>query len=327
MDGARGLLRDVLALLRRLPWAGRVPGARRRAAELAAEFDRVVVPLVPDAEVARVLRSVAVKLGFLAAAYADLAGRRLRPDLAVLAGAITRVYDDLIDGLGGPEVDRRLAQRFAGQGFAPANPVEEVFAALFDQIAARLGPDDPVHADLARAHAYQVRSREQAEPGVDPAVVRGITWGKGGYGVVVLFAVATGPISRPARVRELGAVLQLLDDYQDVDADRRAGVTTGATRGEVTLAGICARLAELRLPRRMRAVLYAALWMALVRRRLPGIGDRLPPPRGPLGVLLRKAPGLTGGGPGGRAGARGGTGRPGRPGAARRRGGRRGGRP
>ncbi|GGS56483.1 class 1 isoprenoid biosynthesis enzyme [Actinokineospora fastidiosa] len=339
-----GVLQDVIALVRHARWAGAVPGVRRRAARFVAVFDRVALPVLTRGgaddgvadEVADVLRATAVKLAFLASAYADMARVALREDLAVLAGAVTRVYDDLVDHFGGPGVDERLALRFAGGGFTPANAMEAVFAGLYDEIIARLDrpPDDPVFGALARAHAFQVRSREQTSPHIDSATVERITDGKGGYGMVVLFDVAAGPVPPQAvgLIHELGGALQLLDDYQDVDADRAEGVTTSATRGAAGLAEVCARLRDLAPRLRacfgdhspLYAVVYAALWMSFVRRRFP---RRARASRNPLGILLRRVLPLTAAAPGGRAGVRGGTGTPDRPGAARRRGGRRGGTP
>jgi hypothetical protein len=93
-------------------------------------------------------------------------------------------------------------------------------------------------------------------------------------------------------VRELGAVLQVLDDYLDVGADRRAGITTVATSGALTLAQVCRPMRALRP--RLRAclgrdqplsvVLYLTLWMAFLRRRSP----RWPADHRPFRLLIRR---------------------------------------
>jgi hypothetical protein len=85
------------------------------------------------------------------------------------------------------------------------------------------------------------------------------------------------------RERELmmaaGEVLQLLDDYTDVDLDRRMGITTLVVLGQADLTEVARRLAEL-CPRlyvfygkegaaQFAAVLYFLLAAALVKRRRP----------------------------------------------------------
>jgi len=305
---ATSALHDLGVLLSHAGWARPIPGVRRLARRYVHEFDRVVLPLVGRVGiaagerpgVAAALRAAGVKLGFLAAGYAAMAGVPIRADLAVLTGSITRVYDDLFDQFGGANVDERLDLLFRGGEFEPANSVEALFVAIYAEILARVGrsPDAPVFAALSKLHAYQVRSRKQAVPSIDDATIDRITRGKGGYGVVVLFDVATVPLD-PAGlplVHRLGALLQLLDDYQDVESDTAAGIATLATRNGASLDEICAGLRELepRLrahfgdPAPLYAVLYVTLWMSFARRRWGAMGAGGPPPKRPVAVLLRR---------------------------------------
>lgn len=155
-----------------------------------------------------------------------------------------------------------------------------VYRQLEDRIARN--PDDPVFTALRAMHEYQTRSRRQTDPAIPTAALTRITEGNGGNAVAVLFG-----LMRPAMtgtelrlVRALGGQLQLLDDYQDAELDRRAGVTTAVTRGEVTLAEICLRLRALWLEMRQYygrvrpffAVVYAMLWISFLRHRCPGWG-------------------------------------------------------
>lgn len=305
---ARGALRDLGVLLRHMSWARPVPGVRGLARHFVTEFDHVVLPLVAraglDADGARsraaaALRAAGVKLGFLATGFADMAGVPVRADLAVLTGAITRVYDDLFDRFAGADLGERLDLLFREGTFEPVNPVEALFAAIYTEIVSRVArePDDPVFTALSVLHHYQVRSREQTVPDIDDATIERITRGKGGYGVVVLFDVATAPLDAVGSrlIHRLGALLQLLDDYQDVKDDAEAGIATAATRGGTTLDGICTSLRELRPhlrahygdPTPLYAVLYATLWMAFIHRRWGVIGARMPPPLRPMAILLR----------------------------------------
>lgn len=298
---------DLLALLRWTRFAGRIPRIPARAEEYAHQYDTVIAPIVEStvdsarrAQVGRALKAASVKLGFLLGGYAELAGFGLPPDIAALSGAATRAYDDLLDDFGSPELDARLAELFQGKEFRAQGEMERLFLGLFREVERRLAraPDDPIFAALRGLHDCQVRSRlRQGDPAISAAELAEITAGKGGYGTVVLFALVRPemPAAEVALVHELGGVLQRLDDYQDVELDRRAGVVTAATREGLTLGQVCAELRALapRLRRhfgRVRplyAVVYAFLWASFLRRRLPALGSGGRAARTPLGFLLR----------------------------------------
>jgi hypothetical protein len=304
---AGGTRSDLLALVRSIGFAGRVPAVRRRARDYLATYEEVIAPIIRStvddparrAHVAGVLRSAGVKLCFLIAGYAAMARIPLRVDLGVLAGAITRAYDDLLDDVGGDELDRRLAELFRGGSFHPANDLERLFHGLYREVERRLDrrPSDPIFAALRRLHEFQVRSRRQRDPRIPAGELDEITRGKGAYGTVVLLALTKPGMGEEelALLRELGAVLQQLDDCQDVELDRRAGVTTAATRGQLTLGDICRRLRELAPALRQHygrvrplyAVVYVYLWFCFVRRRWPGLGTEAGRARTPVGILLR----------------------------------------
>ncbi len=304
---AGGTGHDLRALVRSIGFGGRIPGVRRRASSYVAIYDAVIAPIIEStvddpvrrAHVAAALRSAGVKLCFLIEGYAAMAGIRLRTDLGVLAGAITRVYDDLLDDFGGDELDRRLAGLFRGGDFHPVGDVERLFHGLYREVERRLArpASDPIFTALRRLHEFQIRSRRQRDPGIPAEELAEITLGKGGYGTLVLFALTRPRMGEAelALVRELGGVLQQLDDYQDVELDRQAGVTTAATRGHLTLGHICHRLRELAPELRacygrvrpFYAVVYVYLWVCFLRRRWPRVGTGGGTARTPLGVLFR----------------------------------------
>lgn len=301
------MARDLHALLRSVGFVGRIPAVRRRAASYVATYDEIAAPIVESivddpvrrAHIAAALRSAGVKLCFLIAGYAAMAGIRLRVDLGVLAGAITRAYDDLLDDFGGHELDHRLAELFRGGNFHPAGDMERLFHGLYREIERRLGrpASDPIFSALRRLHEFQVGSRRQRDPEIPNAELARITLGKGAYGTVVMFALTRPRMGQAelALLCELGGVLQQLDDYQDVELDRQAGVTTAATRGQLTLSHICCRLRELAPALRahygwvrpLYAVVYVYLWFCFLRRHWPRLGAGGGTARTPLGIVLR----------------------------------------
>ncbi|OLF19168.1 hypothetical protein BU204_02025 [Actinophytocola xanthii] len=310
---------ELLALVRSVGFAGRIPDLRRRARTYVATYDAIVPPIVEStvddpvrrAHVVAALRSAGVKLCFLIAGYAATAGIPLRVDLGVLAGVVTRAYDDLLDdrdengggenGGGGDsaELDRRLAELFAGGSFHPVGDLERLFLGIYREVERRLDrpASDPIFAALRRLHEFQIRSRRQRDPGIPSAELAEVTRGKGAYGTVVMLGLARPAMGEAemALLRELGGVLQQLDDCQDVELDRRAGVTTAATRGQLTLGDVCRRLRELApvlrahygRVRPLYAVVYVYLWFCFVRRRWPRLGTGHGAARTPFGILLR----------------------------------------
>jgi hypothetical protein len=307
-----GLWHDLGALVRSIGLAGRIPAIRRRAAGYVAAYEQVVAPIVestmrelgPRLHVGRSLLAAGTKLSFLIAGYAEMAAVPFRADLAVLGGAVARLYDDLLDESdydepGCHELDRRLSILFNGGVFVPRTDVERLLHELYLEMERRLARDrdDPIFGALVAVHEYQMRSRQQRDPAISPPTLVDITQGKGGHATVVLFALLRPAMSdrELALIREVGGVLQLLDDYQDVILDRRAGVATSVTRGEVTLAHICGRLRELRSAllshydrvRPFFGVVYAILWISFLRHRWPRCGTGGPPARTPLDVLLQ----------------------------------------
>ncbi|MBC2906143.1 class 1 isoprenoid biosynthesis enzyme [Streptomyces cupreus] len=291
-----------------LPSAAR--DAYRSLPVLALAYEQVVAPLVAQSlsdplERARVdgsLRVMSVKFGLAMLSYARLTGHRLQPDVAVLAGAVTRLYDDLIDGDGAgagdragagdgngtrdPAADDRLGDLMGNRAFVPGTPAELLLGRLVHGIERTLAhpPHESVFMALVSLHEYQVLSRRQREPDVPLDVLEKITRGKGAAAHLILCGLVK-PRLEPAErelVMDLGEILQSLDDYMDVEFDRGNGVTTLVSCGALTLPGIARRLRAARP--RLAAVhggrgarpycgmLYFLLLQAWVSRRLPVLG-------------------------------------------------------
>jgi hypothetical protein len=295
--------RDLGELIRSARLAGPLPNLRRLT-EFVTAFEQAVAPIAKRAGQRRCLDDAlcdaCVKLCMLLTAYAATAGVPFRADLAVLGGAVARVYDDLVDAIGTDDADGRIAALFGGAPVRPGTRQEWLLHELYRELERRLNRDrtDPVYAALRCLHAYQVRSRLQHDLAIGSTVLAEITAAKGGYAMVV-FAGLMHPAMTDRQINvvwELGGALQLLDDYLDTVADRRAGITTAATRGQSSLADVCRRLRAIRPALRacfgrdqpLSGLLYLHLWLAFLKCRTPGWPARYRPFRLVIRVLRRR---------------------------------------
>jgi hypothetical protein len=311
-----GLIKDLMTLMRSAGLAVGLPhtirSARGNAEEFVRSFERIVKPVIEDTvkdlqirnQVHDSLLSASTKLSFLIAGYAAMTSAQFQVELSVLGSALARLYDDMFDEVGGQYLDERLAELFSGGDFSPVNDAELLFLHLYRETDQRLGRrgDDPVYSSLIGLHRYQIMSRQQKDPLISQEMLTEITLGKGGYGMAVLFCMMRPSMGAAEHelIMDLGGTLQLLDDYQDFELDRRNGVCTAATRHGLELSHITSRLSRLRLAlidsygrrqtQRFLAVVYATLWISFLRRRWPRLGTRVPPERrhkaSPLSVLV-----------------------------------------
>ncbi|HEX4814156.1 MAG TPA: class 1 isoprenoid biosynthesis enzyme [Nonomuraea sp.] len=287
-----------MVLVRSMPLATGLPAtaafAYRTLGELADAYDRIVAPLVAGTvgdpaerrRVDRALRGMSVKIGYAVLGYARMAGRGRPVELAALAGAATRLYDDLMDGAVDERVGDRLGDLFRAQPFAPAGDLERLLAELCYQIARRLHPlpDAAPLAALNELHDYQCLSRRQREPDLPLDLLEKITRGKGAMANLTLCSLVKPRLDDGERelVMALGEALQSLDDYMDVERDRDAGVRTLASLGSMTLADVAGRLRALRPrlvaaygrapARRYCGMIYFLLLKSVAGRRLPVVG-------------------------------------------------------
>jgi hypothetical protein len=254
---------DLVAIARGVRLASGLPAAAKwtchfGTVDLVNTYNDVVAPIVAQtitdhqfgAHVRDVLRCAGIKVSYLIHSYSVMAGVPFNTELSVLGGAFTRLYDDLMDDSDDLTLDGRLTDLFHGRPFVPSTELECLLEQLHNAISSRLARpgDDPIYVALTALHDYQIRSRVQRDPAISRPSLEQITVGKGGLGLVALCA-----LMRPAMIAterdllmSLGATLQLLDDYVDVELDRQSGRTTLMSRGDSTLADVTDRLRALR---------------------------------------------------------------------------------
>jgi hypothetical protein len=291
---------DLAALLRCWRFGLGLPAAIwfgwRMLTPLMVAYDDVVAPAVarivrdPDerTRVNAAIRAMSAKIGEAMVSYAWLVGREPRLEIAALAGSVTRLYDDLIDGGSAADeaFDHRLNDLFNERVFTPGNDLEQLLAALVGEIRHRLDPADgdiAVNALIA-LHEYQCLSRHQREAEIPLAMLDKICCGKGAMANLTLCALVNPRMEAGERelVMALGEALQSLDDYMDVGLDTREGVLTLASVGVTTLTDIASRISALRKPfaarygasrtRRYYGMIYFLLIKSVVGRRLPILG-------------------------------------------------------
>ena len=292
-----GLWSDLRALLRTLRLARSAPsiivGATRKATGFVASFERTVRPILAETitdprlrdHVGDSLLSYATKACFVVAGYARMTGVSFSGDIAVLGLSFARLYDDLLDEIGG-DLEPRLGRLFEDGSFTPTSDLERLLHRLFGELDRRLGRerDDPVYAAAQALHCWQIRTRCQRDPLTSEAVLAEVTREKGGHGTLAIFALMRPRLSNPERrvILDVGAVMQLLDDYLDVELDRRNKIRTLATEGRLGLPEVCRHLRMTRVrvvgyygPRNSReflGVCYLTVWICFVRRQWPRLG-------------------------------------------------------
>jgi hypothetical protein len=259
------------------------------AKKIIRAFEIRVSPLIhqtiKDVVVRRYVRETllgtSVQVGLAMWAYASMARVRFDPGLAALGGSFGRVYDDLVDNFDRDQLDSRLAGLFRGEPFHTWSQLECLLLSLYRSIQVTIDRpmSDPAFDIVQRLHHHQCESRRQLNPEISAAELDRITRAKGGLTIAALFSLLR-PGLNPTEQRlliDVGHVFQLLDDHHDIAFDRAKGVTTGASRGDSTLANVARRILHVRRElalfygransRRLAAVLYLILIGALLERR------------------------------------------------------------
>lgn len=289
----------VIALLCFFRLASGLPSALRFTwrviIPLAETYDQVVKPIVERviahpaerASVNLALRSMSLKIGVSILSYAKLVGAEPYLEIAALAGAVTRLYDDLIDNTVHVDpgsqfsFDVRMGGLFSGGRFAPSSDLERLLADMVGEIRARLDSRSERAAVTAMnsLHEYQCLSRRQRDPEIPRSVLEKICRGKGGHANQLLCGLVNpdmAPVEQELAM-VVGEEIQRLDDYVDLEPDTRNGITSLATLGETKLADITLRISALSEPlillygaeraRRYYGMFcYLLLWAWLVRR-------------------------------------------------------------
>ena len=303
----------IVRLIQAMRLASGTPSALKLAysgaREAASTGARVLAPLVlgsiaPAAQqhTLESLQLSSARFTYLNASYARMSGAAYRPDLAVLAGAFSRLYDDLFDEISDVEAQARLGRLFRDEQFAPATGYELLLQAILAEISERMDPRGraAMLAALDGLHQYQLDSLRQRDQTIRPAEVFRICRGKGGMAASAFFCMLTPEAAggEPQLFTRIGWVMQSIDDQSDADLDLLDGITTPATLGLETPSGIAARIVALRPEllafygsgaRQFISLMYVHLLLGVAARRLRGsrmtsIGDVS---AGSFGSLLR----------------------------------------
>ena len=215
-----------------------------------------------------------------------LFGRKMRLTPAIFAYSMLYPYsDNYLDdpAIGGAEkrgFSQRFGRRLAGAEVLPSNQRESAIWRLVALIEGEYPRVDygPVFASLGMIQRAQEQSlllmRNGAAPAADVDVER-LSFAKGGTSVLAdAFLAAGSPDPAQARFAfHWGVLLQLADDLQDVEEDRRAGVRTVFTQeAERTKLDDCTS-----------RTLYFAQWVMGLLGELP-VGEA-----GALAGLIRRS--------------------------------------
>lgn len=291
-------LADLRALARCWRLAAGLPSAAaygcHMLGSLADAYEGVVAPIVARtvgddderARVSRALRAMSIKAGTAIMSYARMAGGQQQRDVAALAGAIARLYDDLIDGSADESRDNGLGDLFNVGPAAAHSELERLLAELACEIKQRIHPTalEPVISAFNELHEYQCLSRQQRDEEISLAAVEKICRVKGALANLTVCSLVKPDMNADESelVMSVGEVLQSLDDYADAAHDARNGVTTLAVLGEMTLADIGADVRALRCrladhyggppARRYCGMLFFLVLQTMAGRRLAVIG-------------------------------------------------------
>ena len=217
-----------------------------RCRDLTAAFEAVVTPMIAEyadpadrAYLHDQLLSWGIKGSYLMENYVRLVGSPPRPDVSILAGVFTRLYDDALDEFDDDTVGARLSALFAGGDLEPRTTVEHLLAAVYRGLAER-SPEathPAAYRVLTELHDSQLESLKQSGSALTDQQVWDLALAKGGRGVVVLCSLLVPGISAADEelLHDLGALLQVVDDYQDAADDRRSGLRTTCTDGGVSV--------------------------------------------------------------------------------------------
>lgn len=282
-----GMWKDFVALMRSAGFVCTVNVGR--ISEYVSVYHREVTPIIESVlghleshpYTNDLLCEESIRLCYFLDGYCKMADVPVRYDLALLGAAVARVYDDLVDDHGDDALLARLSVLFASGTFEPVSDAEQLFHLLYSELERRLGShrDHPIYDAMIALHKAQTNSRKQRDPLIPTSCLADIAWEKGGNALIVLLYLMKPNMSDEERgvMLRLGGLLQLVDDHQDVDLDRQAGVATAATRGQLSLAVICRRLREIRPAVRslygddqpLFGLIYMSLCVTFLYRYLP----------------------------------------------------------
>lgn len=208
-----------------------------------AQRARRMDPTVSMADVLQAARNA-----WTACALQLLFGREMRLTRSIFAYSMLYPYSDnyLDDVAATPEAKLRFSLRFRrrleGGPLAPADAREAVIWDLVALIESEYGREDfpQVYESLLAIHDAQTISiRQTGRAPLSSLDIAALTITKGGTSVLADACLAAGSLTdgEASFAFNWGVVLQLGDDLQDLESDRRRGsrtlFTEGAARGEL----------------------------------------------------------------------------------------------
>ncbi len=220
-----GLLDEHLALLMN----GGFSAIGTQMARQARRFD----PSISPADIFQATRNA-----WTAGGLQVLLGREMRLTPAIFAYSMLYPYtDNYLDDAAVPSEEKRtfnarIKRRLSGEMIAPNRAGEATLWRLFEMIEGQYSRAGwpQVYASLLAIHQAQGNSLRQraSPPSLQGPDILKLSFEKGGASVLADGHLAAGSLSREEAqfVFAWGALLQLVDDLQDLRPDRREGSLT-----------------------------------------------------------------------------------------------------
>ncbi len=220
-----GLQDDHLALLMN----GGFSAIGTQMARAARRFD----PSISPADIFQATRNA-----WTAGGLQVLLGREMRLTPAIFAYSMLYPYtDNYLDDAAVPSEEKRtfnarIKRRLSGEMIAPERAGEATLWRLFEMIEGQYSRAEwpQVYASLLAIHQAQGNSLRQraSPPSLHGPDILKLSFEKGGASVLADGHLAAGSLSREEAqfVFAWGALLQLVDDLQDLRPDRREGALT-----------------------------------------------------------------------------------------------------
>ncbi len=151
----------------------------------------------------------------------------------VLLGAIMAVFDSLIDDAADTALASAVLRRFirketAFSGSENMPAIERIFILFSDQLFVSVSDEQwqrmSVHFEKI---SYQLKSGEQKQKILNEEETLNLTFGKGGASVLLCYSLLFPPDEKAEKAMfELGGLIQLLNDAQDIRKDAEKGIRT-----------------------------------------------------------------------------------------------------
>lgn len=188
-----------------------------------------------EAPIYSTMKDLAVSIpAFLGNGYARLLGRTLTPDerkAQLIIGVLARVYDDLFDKEDVNPEHMKDALRDISS-FPQTSRTREAFFDLYSELTKLVPESNKLFYDtFCNLNDAQKDSKKQREESTSLDEIARITERKGGYAALTFLTAINPNMSEKEREAfyKLGAWLQMVDDFTDIEKDRKERERTLAT--------------------------------------------------------------------------------------------------